>query len=144
MATIHVTDRIALEESELQWDFIRSSGPGGQNVNKVSSAVQLRFDAVASPGLSPEVRSRLKRIAGRKMSARGVIVITARRFRHQELNRADALERLVALIREAAAPRRRRIGTAPSRAAREERLREKKRHAARKKNRKAPSGTSLE
>lgn len=144
MATIHVTDRITLDERELQWDFIRSSGPGGQNVNKVSSAVQWRFDAAASPGLSPVVRRRLQYIAGRKMSAHGVIVITARRFRHQELNRADALERLVALIREAAAPRKRRIRTVPSPAARQERIEEKKRHAAKKKNRRAHSRASLE
>ena len=97
---IPVTDHISLDESELRWDFVRSSGPGGQNVNKVATAVQLRFDVRHSPGLSPETKKRLARIAGRKMTSDGVLVITARRFRYQERNRMDALERLVALIRQ--------------------------------------------
>lgn len=137
---IPVTESICLDESELQWDYVRSSGPGGQNVNKVATAVQLRFDAGKSPGLTPEIVKRLRRIAGRKMTEDGVLIITARRFRYQEKNRSDALERLVALIRKAASPPKRRIRTAPSRAAREERLREKKLQAGRKKARKKPAG----
>lgn len=136
---IPVTESIHLDESELEWDYIRSSGPGGQNVNKVATAVQLCFDAGRSPGLTPEIVKRLRRIAGRKMTAEGVLIITARRFRYQEKNRTDALERLIALIRKAASPPKRRIRTVPSRAAREERLREKKLHAGRKKARKKPA-----
>ncbi len=101
---IRVTNRIHLDESEIEEHFVRASGPGGQNVNKISSAVQLRFDAAASPNLSDPVRERLIKLAGRRATREGVIVIIAQRFRTQERNRADALERLVALIEEAAKP----------------------------------------
>ncbi|HOD71326.1 MAG: Peptidyl-tRNA hydrolase ArfB [Deltaproteobacteria bacterium ADurb.BinA179] len=137
---IPVTDHISLDESELRWDFVRSSGPGGQNVNKVATAVQLRFDVRHSPGLSPETKKRLARIAGRKMTSDGVLVITARRFRYQERNRMDALERLVALIRQASIVPKRRVRTAPSKAAREERLREKKIRGGKKKERRRAGG----
>ena len=129
---IPVTNTISLDENELCWEFVRSSGPGGQNVNKVSTAVQLRFDLKGASGLSPEVRSRVARLAGRRVTSDGILIITARRFRHQERNRRDALERLVELIRQGAAPPRRRIGTNPTRASREERIREKKLKGARK------------
>ena len=99
---IRITSHIALDESELVEQFIRASGPGGQNVNKVASAVQLRFDVDASPALDAETRQRLRTLAGRRLSREGVIVITAERFRTRERNRADALERLVELIRRAA------------------------------------------
>jgi ribosome-associated protein len=99
---IHVTPHIALDESEIVEQFIRASGPGGQNVNKVASAVQLRFDVDGSPSLDSETRERLRGLAGRRLSREGVIVITAERFRTRERNRADALERLVELIRRAA------------------------------------------
>ena len=99
---IPVTDAIALDEREIEESFVRASGPGGQNVNKVASAVQLRFDVRRSPSLPNEVAVRLMKLAGRRLTQDGVLVITAQRFRSQEQNRQDALERLVALIRQAA------------------------------------------
>lgn len=101
---IQVTPCIALDPAELHEDFLRASGPGGQNVNKLETAVQLRFDARQSKNLPDEVRARLERLAGHRLTQDGVIVITAQRYRTRERNRADALERLLALIREAAAP----------------------------------------
>ena len=95
---IPVTDHISLEDSEIEESFLAGSGPGGQNVNKVATAVQLRFDAGASPSLPSAVKERLRRVAGRKMTDAGVVVITANRFRTQERNRADAIERLVEMI----------------------------------------------
>src|SRR5207302_8776921 len=99
---IRVDDILALDENEISESFIRASGPGGQNVNKVASAVQLRFDVRRSPSLPELVRTRLERLGGRRVSQDGILIITAQRFRSQERNRADALARLVALIRRAA------------------------------------------
>jgi ribosome-associated protein len=101
---IQVTPSIAIDESELHEDFMRASGAGGQNIQKVETAVQLRFDVANSPNLPAPVRFRLARLAGRRMTKAGVLIISAQRHRTQERNRADALERLLALIREAAAP----------------------------------------
>ena len=126
---IPVTDQISLNEAELEESFVRASGPGGQNVNKVASAVQLRFDAAASPSLPEAVKARLKRLAGRRMTEAGVIVITANRFRAQERNRADALERLVALVAAATHAPKPRRPTRPTLASKKRRLDAKRRRA---------------
>src|ERR1700679_1908890 len=101
---LRVTGHIEIDEREIDEQFVRASGPGGQNVNKVSTAVQLRFDVRHSPSLPGAVRTRLERLAGRPLTGEGVLVITAQRFRSQERNRADAREALLALIRRAAVP----------------------------------------
>lgn len=101
---IRVTDSIEIDDKDIEEVFVRSSGPGGQNVNKVASAVQLRFDARRARGLPDAVAVRLMALAGRRLTKEGVLVLTADRFRTQEMNRQDAMDRLIALIREAAAP----------------------------------------
>jgi len=134
---ITISASLSLHESELHFDFIRSSGPGGQNVNKVATAVQLHFDAVHSASLPEPVRARLMQIAGNRMSKDGVLVITANRYRTQEANKEDALNRLVMLIREAAHPPRKRRATRPSRSAIERRLNKKRRQALKKRERRS-------
>jgi ribosome-associated protein len=118
---IRITDKIALDERELGESFIRSSGPGGQNVNKVSSAVQLRFDVWRSPALDGGTKARMAALAGSRMTKEGVLVITAERFRERERNRADALERLADLIRRAAVVPKKRRKTRPSKGSQERR-----------------------
>jgi ribosome-associated protein len=126
---IPVTDEIALEEREIEESFVRASGPGGQNVNKVSSAVQLRFNVAGSPSLPGPVRARLKALAGRRLTQDGVLVITAQRFRSQDQNRQDALERLVDLIRRAAVRPTPRRKTRPTLASKRRRLEAKGRRS---------------
>ncbi len=137
---IEVGDGLAIGEEELTFTFIRAAGPGGQNVNKVATAAQLRFDAARSPSLAEPVRRRLLRLAGRRATADGVIVITARRFRSQERNRADALDRLAALIRRAAVPPARRIATRTPPGEKRARLAAKARRGALKTTRARPAG----
>ena len=126
---IPVTDDIVLDEREIEENFVRASGPGGQNVNKVSSAVQLRFDVAASPALPEPVRTRLKTLAGRRLTQDGVLVITAQRFRSQEQNRQDALDRLIELIRRAAVRPTPRRKTRPTLASKQRRLESKGRRS---------------
>ena len=138
MDMLQINSRIQIPESELKERFIRASGPGGQNVNKVATAVQLRFNAADSPQLSPVVKERLRRITGGRMTADGELVIEAKRYRSQEKNRADARERLATLIRRALRKPRKRKRTKPSRAAKQRRLDAKKKQAAKKKYRRKP------
>lgn len=132
---IRVNDSIALPESELKFTFVQASGPGGQNVNKVATAVQLRFDALHSPSLPPGMRRRLLRLAGSRATAAGEIVIDARRQRSQAANRQDAIARLVALIRRAAAPPKTRRRTVRTRASHQRRMRQKSRRSTLKQQR---------
>jgi ribosome-associated protein len=134
---IRVTPDISIREAELKLDFIRASGPGGQNVNKVATAVQLRFDVFRSPGLPEEVRRRLVRIAGKRVSKEGVLLIDARRFRTQERNRQDAVERLVQWIRRAAEKPKKRIKTRPTLSSKERRLEGKRQRSETKRLRKS-------
>ncbi|MBV8507509.1 MAG: aminoacyl-tRNA hydrolase [Alphaproteobacteria bacterium] len=128
---------VFLDDGEIEESFVRASGPGGQNVNKVSSAVQLRFDLSGSRSLPEDLRERLARLAGRRLTRDGAIVIIAQRYRTQERNREDALDRLIALIRRAAEPPTPRRLTKPSSAAKERRLQAKARRAKVKQQRRA-------
>ena len=132
---IQITPHIAIGEDELTFRFVRASGPGGQNVNKVSSAVELRFDVAHSPSLPEEVKARLKQFAGSRLTEDGILVIDAQRFRTQGMNRKDAIARLVALMRAAAIRPKSRIPTRPSRGAREARLESKRKIGLNKQSR---------
>lgn len=122
---MRITPTLDIDETELEERFVRASGPGGQNVNKVSTAVELRFNLAANLSIPDYARGKLKRLAGRRLTTEGVIVIQADRFRSQEQNRSDARERLHDLIAEALARPKPRIKTKPSRGAREERIKDK-------------------
>jgi ribosome-associated protein len=125
---IPINDRISLDEDELQFEFIRASGPGGQNVNKVSTAVRLRFDVAGSPSLPEDVRHRLIRLAGKKISADGALTLHARASRTQEANRREAVDRLVDLVRQACERPKPRRKTKPTLGSKQRRLETKRRH----------------
>jgi ribosome-associated protein len=127
---LEITSWLSIPESEIEITFIQASGPGGQNVNKVASAAQLRFDVIRSPSLPDEVKKRLIRLAGRRLTENGVLLIEAKRYRSQERNRADALQRLVMLIQKATIPPKPRHKTKPSASAQAARIKAKKHRGA--------------
>jgi len=137
---LRITPHLAIDDAEIDERFVRASGPGGQNVNKVATAVQLRFDASRSPSLDDELRERLRSLAGSKMTADGVLVIDARTFRTQAENREAARQRLIGLLRQAAIRPKRRRKTKPTGASKERRLTTKKRRSEAKRGRKPVRG----
>jgi ribosome-associated protein len=140
---IHITKNISIDEREIQMEFVRSSGPGGQNVNKVATAVKLRFDVINSRSLADDVRQRLIRLAGRRMTEDGVLIIDARRFRTQERNRQDSIGRLVELIRKAAENPKPRRRTKPTLASKRKRLETKRQRSAIKRMRRTVSQSDI-
>jgi ribosome-associated protein len=132
---LEIISSFSIDEHELQFEYVRASGPGGQNVNKVSTAVQLRFDIANSPSLASDLKGRLVQLAGKRVNADGVLLIEAKRFRTQEQNREDATARLVELIRRSLIKPKKRLKTKPTRASKESRLKEKKQRGAIKKTR---------
>jgi ribosome-associated protein len=132
---IQIMPTISIDERELHLEFVRASGPGGQKVNKVATAVQLRFDVINSPSLPDNVRTRLIRIAGKRMTEEGVLVIEAKRYRTQDRNRKDAIDRLISLIQKAALQPKPRRKTKPTRASIERRLENKRRRSETKRRR---------
>lgn len=143
-AMIIATPSIHIPEDELQFQFKLASGPGGQNVNKVATAAELRFDVARSPSLPDAVRARLRAQAGSRVNQNGELLITAWRFRSQERNRQDAIERLIALIQQAATAPRPRVKTKPSRAAKQRRMDEKRRVGEKKQGRRSGGSSRIE
>jgi ribosome-associated protein len=129
---IEISSTVAINDDEIQIDFIRASGPGGQNVNKVSSAAQLRFDIRSSPSLTPEVKARLEQIAGSRVTEQGILIIEAKRYRTQEQNRLDAVQRLAALVQKALEKPKFRHKTRPTLASKQKRLQAKRQHSEKK------------
>lgn len=140
MAAIPITQAISIDESEIQEEFLRGSGPGGQNVNKVSTGVQLRFDVRGSPSLPEDVRQRLERLAGKRLTTEGVLVIEAKEHRTQQQNREEALVRLLELIRRAAERPKVRRKTQPTLASKQHRIETKRRRSEIKRSRRWRSG----
>lgn len=140
---IKINRQLEIPENELEWNFVRGSGPGGQNVNRVASAVQLRFNVRKSPSLPEPVRRRLLRLARNRINLDGVLIIEAKSRRSQERNRGEARDRLKELLLKAARPPKKRIRTSPSRAARERRLQSKKRRSEKKRQRRFNPGRDL-
>lgn len=136
---LEITPSFHFDERELQFDYVRASGPGGQNVNKVATAVQLRFDVFNSPSLASDIKGRLIRLAGKRVNADGVLVLESRRFRTQESNREDAVRKFTELLRRSLLPPKPRRKTRPTAASREKRLQEKKRKGETKKIRQSRS-----
>lgn len=136
---VEINQRVNIEENELEFSFIRADGPGGQNINKVSTAVQLRFDVMHSTSLPEEVKPQLIKLAGNRVTHNGILIIVAKRYRSQDRNREDALERFRNLVRKAFEKPKKRVKTKPSKAAQEERLKEKKRKSEIKRLRRSRS-----
>lgn len=132
---LEITKELAIPLSEIQLEFIRAGGPGGQKVDRTATAVQLRFDVDGSPTLPEAVKDRLRRLAKGRISKSGELIVEAKRFRHQDRNRSDALERLTRLLRRAATPPKARRRTKPTRASKERRLRDKRAKASKKRAR---------
>jgi ribosome-associated protein len=132
---IEITPSVVIREDEIEIEFVQASGPGGQNVNKVATSAQLRFDVRNSPSLPEDVRARLSRLAGKMLTAEGILIIEAKRYRSQEQNRQDAIQRLVELIRKAAEKPKVRRRTKPSQASIQKRLEEKRRRGEIKRQR---------
>jgi ribosome-associated protein len=130
---LEITPTFQFDERELQFDYVRASGPGGQNVNKVATAVQLRFDVLHSPSLASDVQGRLIRLAGKRVNADGVLVLESRRFRTQEANRENAVQKFTELLRRSLLPPKPRRKTKPTVASREKRLHKKKQRGETKK-----------
>lgn len=138
---IYITNKISIREDEIKEEFIQASGPGGQNVNKVASAVQLRFDIKNSPSFTDDIRERLIHIAGKRLSSDGILIITARRFRDQSKNRKDAVKRLAEMVKKAAETVKPRIKTRPTYKSEIKRLEAKRRRSGIKRVRKPASLT---